>query len=192
VESPISLGLLLVLVPIPKVLIPHQAISACLAILVQAMMTISCPVMSPEIPVQIELNVGPNVDRPTELNHLTKLLTKAGFRVVESGGKATFVANMREPKKYDQVDLKDLTDEAFKPTRDLILKQGDAIVWRATKDIFGFEKGNVWSGYVVPSVIRIPKQPAPCFILTGTGERGRAAAFKRDYSEGIRSRVSIR
>jgi len=148
--------------------------------------------LEPGSPVQIELNAGPNVDRPTELKHLTKLLTKAGFRVVESGGKATFVANMRESKNYNQVDLKDLTDEAFKPTRDLILKQGDAIVWRATKDIFGFEKGNVWSDYVIPSVIRIPKQPAPCFILTGTGEWGRAAAFKRDYSEGIRSSVSVR
>lgn len=148
--------------------------------------------LEPGSPVQIELNVGLNVDRPTELKHLTKLLTKAGFRVVESGGKATFVANMRESKNYDQVDLKDLTDEAFKPKRDLILKQGDAIVWRATKDIFGFEKGNVWSGYVIPAVIRIPKQPAPCFVLNGTNEWGRAAAFKRDYSEGIRSSVSIR
>ena len=148
--------------------------------------------LEPGSPVQIELNVGPSVDRPTELKHLTKLLTNAGFRVVESGGKATFVANMRESKNYDQLELKDLPDEAFKPTRDLILKQGDTIVWRATKDIFGFEKGNVWSGYVIPSVIRIPKQPAPCFVINGTGEWGRAAAFKRDYSEGIRSSVSIR
>ena len=148
--------------------------------------------LQPGSPVQIELNVGPNVDRMNELKKLTTRLTKAGFRVVESGGKATFVANMRESKNYDQVDLKDLPDEAFKPTRDLILKQGDAIVWRATKDILGLEKGNVWSDYVIPSVIRIPKQPAPCFILTGTGEWGRAAAFKRDYSEGIRSSVSIR
>lgn len=148
--------------------------------------------LEPGSPVQIELNVGPNVDRPTELKHLTKLLTKAGFRVVESGGKATFVANMREPKKYDQVDLKDLPDEAFKPTRDLILKQGDAIVWRATKDIYGFEKGNVWADYVIPAVLRIPKQPAPCFVLSGTNEWRPAVAFKRDYSEGIRSSVSIR
>ncbi len=148
--------------------------------------------LQPGSPVQIELNVGPTVDRTNELRKLTNLLTSSGFRVVESGGKATFVANMRESKNYDQLDLKDLPDEAFKPTRDLILKQGDAIVWRATKDIFGFEKGNAWSGYVIPSVIRIPKQPAPCFVLNGTGEWGRAAAFKRDYSEGIRSSVSIR
>ncbi len=135
--------------------------------------------------VQIELSGPASMNRNLELERITALLTNAGYKVVSSGGEATFVASIKANADYSGVELDDLPDEAFEPKQNLVLKKNGAIVWRATKDVFGIDKENRWSGLVIPTTLRIPNQLDVCFVLRKP-QQWVLGELKRDYDQGLR------
>lgn len=134
--------------------------------------------------VQIDLAVPASMDRATELQRVSSLFTQAGYEVVESGGDVTFVASVKESQDYTGVDLDDLPNEAFQPKQNLMLVKDGVVVWRATKDIFGVDKENRWSGFVIPSKLRIPQERDICFVLRKPGQWVNCE-MERRYDSGI-------
>ena len=134
--------------------------------------------------VQIDLTVPASMDRTIELQRVSTLLTQAGYQVVESGGDATFVASVKESQDYKGVDLDDLPNEAFQPKQNVMLVKDGVVLWRATKDIFGVDKDNRWSGFVIPPKLRIPKEREVCFVLRKPGQWV-TCDLQRNYESGI-------
>ncbi len=140
--------------------------------------------------VSISLEAAADYDRSKELAELGALIEKAGYRVVESGGKAVFHAKLRPKKgKYD-MDLEDLPDAAFERRVELAIRDGDKIIWVASRDRMLINKANDWSAFVLPKVLKIPSEPLAAWKQMATGEYlpGR---LERDYSKGYREQAGF-
>jgi hypothetical protein len=147
--------------------------------------------LKPGSRVMLQVNVAPSMNKSVETERVTQLLTNAGYQVVAQGGKATFVANLREEKQGDDKPLEQMSEADFRPTKDLILMSGNKAIWRATIDVLAEKTDNKWAGYVVPPTLRVSQSAPPLFFMNEPNV-WKEGKLSRDYTNGFDQRFQSR